>query len=47
MPKAVITRGPTANVEAAITNAHPDAVVDRELTGRVTGRLDIFEPGEP
>lgn len=46
MPEAIITRGPTANVEAAITNAHPDTVVNREHTGRVTGRLEIFEPGE-
>ena len=47
MPEGKITRGPTAHVEATIVNAHPDAAFDRDDTGRVTGRLAIYGPGEP
>lgn len=46
MPTGQISRGPTAHVDATITNAQPDAAFGRDDTGRVSGRLAIYGPGE-
>jgi hypothetical protein len=46
MPTGQLSRGPTAHVDAQITNAQPDAAFDRDETGRATGRLAIYGPGE-
>ncbi|WP_156184021.1 hypothetical protein [Halostagnicola sp. A56] len=46
MPIGTITRGPIAHVDAQLTNAQPDGSFGRDDTGRVTGRLTTYNPGE-